>query len=121
MDWGSIAAAAGVGAVHGFQTHKQEMKENEQRDYDRGRQAVQDQQQAKLHEQTVKQNDYTLENNARAQAEAKRKELLSQRLGQYQNFKTMGDINNAAKYYVDFANQDNVGNPNFEFAIAQMV
>ena len=114
MDWGSIAAAAGVGAVHGFQTHKQETKEKEQRDYDRGRQAVQDQQQAKLHEQTVKQNDYTLENNARAQAEAKRKELLSQRLGQYQNFKTMGDINNAAKYYVDFANQDNLGNPNFD-------
>ena len=27
MDWGSIAAAAGVGAVHGFQTHKQEAKE----------------------------------------------------------------------------------------------
>ena len=114
MDWGSIAAAAGVGAVHGFQTHKQETKEKEQLDYDRGRQAVQDQQQAKLHEQTVKQNDYTLENNARAQAEAKRKELLSQRLGQYQNFKTMGDINNAAKYYVEFANQDNVGNPNFD-------
>ena len=40
MDWGSIAAAAGVGAVHGFQTHKQETKEKEQLDYDRGRQAV---------------------------------------------------------------------------------
>lgn len=114
IDWGSVAAAAGVGAVTGLNQFKAETKEKEERDYTRGRQAVQDKQQAELHGQTVKQNDFTLQSSAREQAEANRKQLLSDRLGMYQNFKTTGDIDRAASTYVEFANKDNVGNPNFD-------
>lgn len=114
IDWGSVAAAAGVGAVTGLNQFKAETKEKEERDYTRGRQAVQDKQQAELHGQTVKQNDFTLQSSAREQAEANRKQLLSERLGMYQNFKTTGDIDRAASTYVEFANKDNVGNPNFD-------
>lgn len=114
INWGEVAASLGAGAVHGFQTHKAEKKAQEQLDYDRGRQAAQDQRAEELHKQTVKQNEYTLQSNAREQAEASRKQLLSERLGMYQNFKTMGDIDRAAATYVDFANKDNVGNPNFD-------
>lgn len=114
IDWGNVAAAAGVGAVTGLNQFKAETKEKEERDYTRGRQAVQDKQQAELHGQTVKQNDFTLQSSAREQAEANRKQLLSERLGMYQNFKTTGDIDRAASTYVEFANKDNVGNPNFD-------
>lgn len=114
IDWGNVAAAAGVGAVTGLNQFKAETKEKEERDYTRGRQAVQDKQQAELHGQTVKQNDFTLQSSAREQAEANRKQLLSDRLGMYQNFKTTGDIDRAASTYVEFANKDNVGNPNFD-------
>lgn len=114
IDWGNVAAAAGVGAVTGLNQFKAETKEKEERDYTRGRQAVQDKQQAELHDQTVKQNDFTLQSSAREQAEANRKQLLSERLGMYQNFKTTGDIDRAASTYVEFANKDNVGNPNFD-------
>ncbi len=114
IDWGNVAAAAGVGAVTGLNQFKAETKEKEERDYTRGRQAVQDKQQAELHGQTIKQNDFTLQSSAREQAEANRKQLLSERLGMYQNFKTTGDIDRAASTYVEFANKDNVGNPNFD-------
>ncbi|MFZ7812251.1 transglycosylase SLT domain-containing protein [Acinetobacter lwoffii] len=114
IDWGNVAAAAGVGAVTGLNQFKAETKEKEERDYTRGRQAVQDKQQAELHGQTVKQNDFTLQSSAREQAEANRKQLLNERLGMYQNFKTTGDIDRAASTYVEFANKDNVGNPNFD-------
>ena len=114
FDWAGIASAVGQGAAHGLAVNKQETKEKEQQQYDRGRQAVQDQQAAELHGQTVKQNNFTLQNSARDQAEANRKQLLSQRLGDYQKYKTTGDIDQAAKTYIDFANQDNIGNANFD-------
>lgn len=114
FDWAGIAQATGQGAAHGLATYKQETKEKEEKDYTRGREAVQDQQKAELHGQAVKQNDFTLQSNAREQAEANRKQLLNERLGRYQNFKTTGDIDQAAKNYVEFANQDNSGNPNFD-------
>lgn len=114
FDWAGIASAVGQGAAHGLAVNKQETKEKEQQQYDRGREAVADQQKAELHGQTVKQNDFTLQNSAREQAEANRKQLLSQRLGDYQKYKTTGDIDQAAKTYVDFANQDNIGNANFD-------
>ena len=114
FDWAGIAQATGQGAAHGLATYKQETKEKEEKDYTRGRETVQDQQKAELHGQTVKQNDFTLQSNAREQAEANRKQLLNERLGRYQNFKTTGDIDQAAKNYVEFANQDNSGNPNFD-------
>lgn len=114
IDWGSVVAAAGVGAVSGLNQFKADTKEKEELDYTRGRQAVQDKQQAELHGQTVKQNEFTLQSSAREQAEANRKQLLSERLGMYQNFKTTGDIDRAASTYVEFANKDNVGNPNFD-------
>lgn len=114
FDWAGIASAVGQGAAHGLAVNKQETKEKEQQQYDRGREAVADQQKAELHGQTVKQNDFTLQNIAREQAEANRKQLLSQRLGDYQKYKTTGDIDQAAKTYVDFANQDNIGNANFD-------
>ena len=114
FDWAGIAQATGQGAAHGLATYKQETKEKEEKDYTRGREAVQDQQTAELHGQAVKQNDFTLQSNAREQAEANRKQLLNERLGRYQNFKTTGDIDQAAKNYVEFANQDNSGNPNFD-------
>lgn len=114
IDWGNVAAAAGVGAVTGLNQFKQETKEKEERDYTRGREAVQDQQRADLHAQTVKQNDFTLQSSAREQAEANRKQLLNERLGMYQNFKTLGDVDRAASSYVEFANKDNLGNPNFD-------
>lgn len=114
FDWAGIAQATGQGAAHGLATYKQETKEKEQQQYDRGREATADQQKAELHGQTVKQNDFTLQSNAREQAEANRKQLLNERLGRYQNFKTTGDIDQAAKNYVEFANQDNSGNPKFD-------
>lgn len=114
FDWAGIASAIGQGAAHGLAVNKQETKEKEQLQYDRGREAVADQQKAELHGQTVKQNNFTLQNSAREQAEANRKQLLSERLGRYQNFKTTGDIDQAAKTYVEFANQDNIGNANFD-------
>ena len=114
FDWAGIGQAIGQGATHGLAVHKQETKEKEEKDYTRGRETVQDQQKAELHGQTVKQNDFTLQSNAREQAEANRKQLLNERLGRYQNFKTTGDIDQAAKNYVEFANQDNSGNPNFD-------
>lgn len=113
FDWANIAANAGLGMVHGLNQHKADVKEKEQLDYDRGRQAVADQQQSELHNQTVKQNEFTLATNAREQATANRKQLMNDRIGQYQNFKAANDIDQAAKTYVDFANQDNVGNANF--------
>lgn len=114
IDWGNVAAAAGVGAVTGLNQFKAETKEKEERDYTRGRQAVQDKQQAELHGQTVKQNDFTLQSSAREQAEANRKQLLNEKLGLYQKFDAVGDIDQAASTYIDFANKDNVGNPNFD-------
>lgn len=113
LDWASIAANAGVGMIHGLNQHKADVKEKEQLDYDRGRQAVEDQQKADIHNQTVKQNEYTLAANAREQAAANRKELMGQRIGQYQQYKTANDIDGAAKAYVDFANTDNTGNASF--------
>lgn len=114
FDWAGIASAVGQGAMHGLAVNKQETKEKEQQQYDRGRQSVQDQQAAELHSQTVKQNDFTLQNSAREQAEANRKQLLNEKLGRYQVFDTTGDIDGAAKMYVDFANQDNISNANFD-------
>lgn len=114
FDWAGIAQAVGQGATHGLALHKQETKANEQLQYDRGREAVSDQQKAQLHGQTVKQNEFTLQSNAREQAEANRKQILSDRLGMYQNFKTTGDVDRAAATYIDFANKDNVNNPQFD-------
>lgn len=114
FDWAGIASAVGQGAAHGLAVNKQETKEKEQQQYDRGREAVADQQKAELHGQTVKQNDFTLQNSAREQAEANRKQLLNEKLGRYQVFDTTGDIDGAAKMYIDFANQDNIGNANFD-------
>lgn len=114
FDWAGIAQSVGQGASHGLALHKKETKDNEQQQYERGREAAQDQQKAELHGQTVKQNDFTLQNSAREQAEANRKQLLSDRLGMYQNFKTIGDVDRAASTYIDFANKDNINNPNFD-------
>lgn len=114
FDWAGIAQAVGQGATHGLTLHKQETKANEQLQHDRGREAVQDQQKAELHSQAVKQNQFTLQSNAREQAEANRRQLLNDRLGRYQTYKTTGDIDQAAKTYVEFGNQDNTGNPNFD-------
>lgn len=114
IDWGSVASAAGVGAVSGLNQFKADTKEKEQLNYDRQRNQVADQQKAELHSQSVKQNEFTLQGNARDQAAANRQQLLSDRLGMYQNFKTTGDIDRAASSYIDFANQDNQANPNFD-------
>lgn len=114
IDWGSVAAAAGVGAVTGLNQFKADTKAKEELDYTRGREAVQDQQRAELHGQTVKQNEFTLQSSAREQAEANRKQLLNEKLGLYQKFESVGDIDQAAATYIDFANKDNVGNPNFD-------
>lgn len=114
MDWGNIAAVAGVGALTGLATHKAEVKAKEEQDYNRGRQAIADQQAAEIHAQNVKKNEFTLQADARDQAEAVRKQGLSDRIGMYQKMEAQGLIGDAAQSYVDFANQDNVGNPNFD-------
>ncbi|WP_204274135.1 hypothetical protein, partial [Enterobacter ludwigii] len=71
----------------GYSTFKQEQKEKEQRDYERARQDEADRQKLELHNQAVKQNQQTLDTNAKAMAEANRRELLGQKIGQYQQFK----------------------------------
>lgn len=114
MDWGNIAAVAGVGALTGLATHEAEVKAKEEQDYNRGRQAIADQQAAEIHAQNVKKNEFTLQADARDQAEAVRKQGLNDRIGMYQKMEAQGLIGDAAQSYVDFANQDNVGNPNFD-------
>lgn len=120
IDWGSVAAVAGVGALSGLAAHKVDVKEKEQRDkekeqldYDRGRQAVADQQSAELHNQTVQKNDNILQADAREQAEAARRKSLNDQIGKYMVWESNGDIESAAKSFVDYGNTDNVGNPNF--------
>ncbi|WP_151721069.1 transglycosylase SLT domain-containing protein [Acinetobacter ursingii] len=113
IDWGQVAASAGLGVLNGFQVNKQEQKENEQRQYDRARQDEADRQKLELHNQAVKQNDQTLATNTRAMAEQQRRESLNKKIGLYQQYQQNGDLESAAKLYVDNANQDNVGNPNF--------
>jgi len=114
MDWGNIAAVAGVGALSGLATHKADVKAKEELDYNRGRQAVADQQAAELHAQNVQKNDYVLKESAREQAEIQRKQNINDRIGNYQKMKAQGLTDQAAQSYVDFANQDNVGNPEFD-------
>lgn len=109
MNW----AAAGIGILDGANKFKQEQKETEQRNYDRGRQAEADRQAKVLHEQTVKQNEYVLDTKAKEIAEANRKEALNQKIGKYLQFKTVGNVDEAARMYVDNANQDNLANPNW--------
>ncbi|WP_288385304.1 transglycosylase SLT domain-containing protein [uncultured Acinetobacter sp.] len=106
-------AAAGLGIVNGVSSYKQEQKENEQRRYDRSRQNESDRQKLELHNQAVQQNNQTLETNTRALAEQQRRENLNKKIGLYQQFQQNGDLESAAKLYVDNANQDNIGNPNF--------
>lgn len=106
-------AAAGIGVLDGVNKFKQEQKELEQQNYDRGRQAESDRQTKVLHEQTVKQNEFTLDTKAKEIAEANRKEALNKKIGQYQQLKLLNDVDSAAKLYVENANQDNLGNPNW--------
>ncbi|MDC5259399.1 hypothetical protein NRA27_17900 [Acinetobacter baumannii] len=110
IDWG----AAGVGVLAGYSTFKQEQKEKEQRDYERARQDEADRQKLELHNQAVKQNQQTLDTNAKAMAEANRRELLGQKIGQYQQFKQANNIDAAAKLYIDTANSDNIGREGFD-------
>lgn len=106
IDWG----VAGLGVLNGYNNFKQEQKENEQRAYDRSRQDESDRQRLELHNQAVKQNQQTLDSNAKAMAEANRREQLGQKIGQYQQFKQANNIDAAAKLYIETANNDNIGN-----------
>lgn len=106
IDWG----VAGLGVLNGYNNFKQDQKEKEQRDYDRSRQDESDRQRLELHNQSVKQNQQTLDTNAKAMAEANRREQLGQKIGQYQQFKQANNLDAAAKLYIDTANTDNVGN-----------
>lgn len=110
IDWG----VAGLGVLNGFNNFKQEQKEKEQRDYERARQDESDRQKLELHNQAVKQNQQTLDTNAKAMAEANRRELLGQKIGQYQQFKQANNIDAAARLYIDTANSDNIGKEGFD-------
>ena len=61
MDWGNVAALAGIGMVSGLNQHKQDQKETEQRDYERARQQAQDKRTEVTHAQTTQSNQFTLD------------------------------------------------------------
>lgn len=107
-------AAAGLGIANGVTSYKQEQKENEQRKYDRSRQDESDRQKLELHNQAVQQNNQALETNTRALAEQQRRESLNKKIGLYQQYQQNNDIESAARMYIENANQDNLGNPNFD-------
>ena len=113
MDWGNVAALAGIGMVSGLNQHKQDQKETEQRDYERARQQAQDKRTEETHAQTIQSNQFTLDGQARESAQVQRMQMLNDRIGQYQQFKSMNDVDSSAKLYVDTANRDNISNPNW--------
>lgn len=113
FDFGNALSAIGIGAINGVNQFKQEQKAEEEKQYNRGRQAEADRQQLELHNQAVKQNNYSLGKMAVEEAQIQRRNKFGQQIEKMNQFQLAGDDDGAFRLYTDNANSDNNLNPNW--------
>lgn len=111
-------AGLAKGVASGLALNEQKQKEDEQlarqqeqQQYERKRQAVADQQNSELHTQTVQGNKYKLQDMEQESVQNKRKQYLSDQVGQAIKLRDAGDVDSLYSLYGDVVNNQTLGDP----------
>jgi hypothetical protein len=108
----SIGAIAN-GLSNGLDRIQQQQRYNDERNYQRERQAKADEQAQELHTQQVERNKQLLDSGLREAEEAKRVKALQGMVGQIQQYKSTGDVDGAFQSAIGYMNSENATRPDW--------